>query len=303
MTDNTTVETLEQHTDAEPASPRQPGAQHDRNRELHRQWRRGLDALEQATGMTSHHTQPAECTAQCRRLCNRLREVGDRVVTENYGLVRWVAGGWLGGRHAEQMEAAALAALWRAWVRWDPDRSALSSWVKRFAHGECLDVVHFEEHPDKTDRGFTRRQQVLEEAERRRLAGEPADVASVAAALGVAETVVDQNLNEAQTVSLDQPVGDEDGAPLSDRVAAPEDEPADIDLPVDVEDALAAANTPRVSTEQMWALVAAHGLHGAPPSRLVDIAMQLGVKRGKVNGMVTAARTELTAAAQELAGD
>jgi RNA polymerase sigma factor (sigma-70 family) len=164
--------------------------------------------------------------AKRRELSRAKRDYEDltmRIVEANYGLLRKYVKLFTGSasrEDARDFEAAGRLGLMRAIDNYDPYRGSFAQWAFKPIQREVLRAVHSADHNNMNPGDFERRPEILRAL--KKLQGENEEVkpteAQVAAEAGVTIEQVKRVLHAPRMDSLHTPVGDADGAVLSDLI-------------------------------------------------------------------------------------
>lgn len=164
--------------------------------------------------------------AKRRELSRAKRDYEDltmRIVEANYGLLRKYVKLFTGSasrEDARDFEAAGRLGLMRAIANYDPYRGSFAQWAFKPIQREVLRAVHSADHNNMNPGDFERRPEILRAL--KKLQGENEEVkpteAQVAAEAGVTIEQVKRVLHAPRMDSLHTPVGDADGAVLSDLI-------------------------------------------------------------------------------------
>jgi RNA polymerase sigma factor (sigma-70 family) len=164
--------------------------------------------------------------AKRRELSRAKRDYEDltmRIVEANYGLLRKYVKLFTGSasrEDARDFEAAGRLGLMRAIDNYDPYRGSFAQWAFKPIQREVLRAVHSADHNNMNPGDFERRPEILRAL--KKLQGENEEVkpteAQVAAEAGVTIEQVKRVLHAPRMDSLHMPVGDADGAVLSDLI-------------------------------------------------------------------------------------
>jgi len=146
-----------------------------------------------------------------------------RIVDANYGLLRKYVKLFTGSatrEDARDFEAAGRLGLMRAIDNYDPYRGSFAQWAFKPIQREVLRAVHSADHNNMNPGDFERRPEILRAL--KKLQGENEEFrpteAQVAAEAGVTIEQVKRVLHAPRMDSLHTPVGDSDGAVLSDLI-------------------------------------------------------------------------------------
>ena len=146
-----------------------------------------------------------------------------KIVDANYGLLRKYVKLFTGSatrEDAKDFEAAGRLGLMRAIDNYDPYRGSFAQWAFKPIQREVLRAVHSADHNNMNPGDFERRPEILRAL--KKLQGENEDLkpteAQVAAEAGVTIEQVKRVLHAPRMDSLHTPVGDADGAVLSDLI-------------------------------------------------------------------------------------
>lgn len=146
-----------------------------------------------------------------------------RIVDANYGLLRKYVKLFTGSatrEDAKDFEAAGRLGLMRAIDNYDPYRGSFAQWAFKPIQREVLRAVHSADHNNMNPGDFERRPEILRAL--KKLQGENEEYkpteAQVAAEAGVTIEQVKRVLHAPRMDSLHTPVGDSDGAVLSDLI-------------------------------------------------------------------------------------
>lgn len=177
--------------------------------------KRRIDRLEGSTG-----------GAKRRELARAKREYENltmQIIEANYGLLRKYVKLFTGSasrEDARDFEAAGRLGLMRAIDNYDPYRGSFAQWAFKPIQREVLRAVHSADHNNMNPGDFERRPEILRAL--KKLQGENEEFkpteAQVAAEAGVTIEQVKRVLHAPRMDSLHTPVGDGDGAVLSDLI-------------------------------------------------------------------------------------
>lgn len=179
-------------------------------------------------------------------------EVGERLLAAAGGLVAVIVNRYRGRRApVEDLYSAGLEALWRAFITWDPDRAAFSTWATRWIVGAVSREATRLERGHLTYSGDLKRKEALRVAEELRQAhGREPTVAEVAAEIGVSE----ERLRDVFSVSQ----------PLEDAEILPAAAAGDEGLEEAAWWRTLAAGTVDLDPTTLWAVLSRSGLFFEP---------------------------------------
>lgn len=224
------------------------------------------------------------------RVEQRMRALVSAAVSENMGLVDLVARKFLNSRtsSAEDFMAAGTAALWEAWMMWDPDRGTpFSQFAKPYIKGAVNREVNRQEKPHLPYSTWTNIPKVT--AAQTKLAaqlGRAPKVEEIAAAASLTPSMVETAMAPRPT-SLDAPLrgSDEPGASLYAVVASQE---ASTVVAFEDDDLLSRIAT-ALEQRPLVAWLLRHGLAGSGARDLSEIQALTGVGRETCRRLVETA--------------
>lgn len=227
-----------------------------------------------------------------RRLQRRMGRLADEFVNLNRVLAWEASKQFSGGVRPcdfDDVLAAALAALWDAFLSWDPAKGSFSTWSRLHRDGAAKRAAGKILFPELTYHDFMDRRDILAARESAPAGASTEEIAELA---GVPVTVVERvHQAERSKVRVDQPAGDDDGASVGDLLAAPEVDPPS----VDESELLIEPAVQTLSPLELWVFVRSHGLDGLPVQNGTDIARMLGYYRDAVGRVRNTAREKVTA--------
>ena len=230
-------------------------------------------------------------SVRIRRLTRRRIAVENEFVSNNLGLAKSHAERYRtvypDSRFDEDYHAAARYAIWEAFLRWNPEASAFSTYARMWIEGQIRKEVCINEFPQLSYPDFKARLKVLSSRDSIQDHEGSSAVTDerIAADTGVTTGVVERVLRPVP-MRLDRSVGtdDPDGATLGDKYLGSDDtdtaEP--LDLPPEAVKAILGALDP----VEAWVVVRAHGLDGGPPHPVFWIAAMLGIPTAEVRSIL-----------------
>jgi DNA-directed RNA polymerase sigma subunit (sigma70/sigma32) len=211
-----------------------------------------------------------------RQLESRLDLAGAEFIAANRGLAISVASQFRTVNHREDYEAAGLAGLWEAFLKWDPCQgTTFGGFSRRYISGKVQREVRQAEHNVLSYGDFTSRKAVLDAGlVLQRTLGRAPSLDELAEYCKLPKQTVERTL-KSRTISLDAPLGGtERGATVGDMIA---DEPVSplSDLDGELLDEVLA----ELSDEELFIVAARAGLLGRDELTYADVAFTVGRDR------------------------
>jgi len=235
-----------------------------------------------------------------RQLERELDRIGQSFIEANVGLAYRFTAQFtaVSPEQRDDYIAAAHVGLWRAWTTWQPERGPFGPWAWRHMKASVLPTVRQDDHPGLSERAFAAKPQVMAAIHELTLQlGETPSGEQVAEHTGVSPRyVADVLTRSGRPSSLDAPAGggEETGATVGDLLATPgEQEPGETEPEGGALDLLNTQLSTLKPTE-LWTIIRRHGLDGAPPQYIREIADDLQIGREAIRRHVNAATEHIT---------
>lgn len=249
-----------------------------------------LSALEERRDTAPEEEQTA-LAVRIRRLTRRRISVENEFIDNNLGLAKSHADRYRtvypDSRFDEDYHAAACFALWEAFLRWDPETAAFSTYARMWIEGQIRKEVCVNEFPQLSYPDFKARLKVLGMRDSIAEHDGPSAVTNdrISKDTGLTVGVVERVLRP-QAMRLDRKVGPDDspdGDTFADlRLSDVEDEDEDVLDAFELSPDAARRVLSSLSPAESWVLVRAHGLDGGPPHPMFWIAGMLGITVAEV---------------------
>lgn len=267
-----------------------------RNLEIHSRWVAANKELQEALKEGDPNKE--------RRARNEIDRIGGEFTQANAGLAVRTAKAFFnpGSDSAKDYLQAAHEGLWAAFCKWDPTLGvSFGTFSRNYMRGTVHRAVRSVEYSQLSQTDFNLRSKVQAVQRKLQTLLERVPTCEEIAAginelypgFSVTATAVERTLAR-RAVSLDTPVGDGDST-LGDLVAESEAMSGLSEAELERLESLFGCLT----ETELWVMVQRHGLAGAPPQSLVEVADGIGIGREIARRTEKTAISKLAVAAQK----